>query len=90
MGHPGTELMHPAKQGGPGGGAGWADVKIVKAYTFLPQFIGVGSLEIGVTMGIDIPISLIIGKDENNIRAFGDSQQRKKKEKGKNGLVHRG
>ena len=80
MGHPGTELMHPTKQSGPGRGAGWADVKIVKAHTFLPQFIGVGSLEVGVAMGIDIPISLIIGKDENNIRAFGDSQQGKKEE----------
>ena len=89
MGHPGTELMHPAKQGGPGGGAGWADVKILKTHTFLPQFIGVGSLEVGVAMGIDIPISLIIGKDENDIRAFGDSQQGKKEE-GKNGLLHRG
>ena len=80
MGHPGAELMHPAKQGGPGGGAGWADVKILKAHTFFPQFIGVGSLEVGVAMGIDIPISLIIGKDENNIRAFGNSQQGKKEE----------
>ena len=80
MGDPGTELMHSAKQSGPGGGAGWTDVKIVKAHTFLPQFIGVGSLEVGVAMGIDIPISLIIGEDENDIRAFGDSQQRKKEE----------
>ena len=89
MGHPGAELMHSAKQSCPGGGAGWTDIKIVKAYTFLPQFIGVGSLEVGVAMGIDVPISLIIGKDENNIRAFGDSQQGKKEE-GKNGLLHRG
>ena len=80
MGHPGAELMHSTKQGGPGGGAGWTDVKIVQAHTFLTQFIGVGSLEVGVAMGIDVPISLIIGKDENNIRAFGDSQQGKKEE----------
>ena len=90
MGYPSAELMHPAKQGGPGGGAGWTDVKIVKAHTFLPQFIGVGSLEVGVAMGIDIPISLIIGEDENDIRAFGDSQQGKKEEEGKNGLLHIG
>ena len=89
MGHAATELMHPTQQSGPGGGAGWADVKIVKAHTFLPQFIGVGSLEVGVAMGIDIPISLIIGKDENDIWAFGDSQQGKKEEEGKNGLLHR-
>jgi hypothetical protein len=72
--------MHPAKQGGTGGRARWAHIKIIKAYTFLPQFIGVRSFEIGVSMGIDIPISLIIGEDENNIGTFGNSQQGKKKE----------
>ena len=31
-------------------------------------------------MGIHIPITLIIGEDENNIRTLGDSQKGKKEE----------
>ena len=89
MGHPSTEFVHPAEQSGSGGGAGWTDIKIIKAHTFLPQFVGMGSLEVWVTMSIDIPISLIICEDEYDIGSFGDSYEREKKEECENGLMHR-
>ena len=43
----------------------------------------------GVTMGIHIPISLIIGQDENNVRLLGHAEQGNKEKKGEGGLIHR-
>ena len=48
VGDPVAELVHACQQRGPGGRAGWADIKIVKAYTFGTQADSCGaSLNMG-------------------------------------------
>jgi hypothetical protein len=88
VGYATAKLVHSGEQGSPGGGAGWADIEILKADTFLPQLVGVRSLQVGVAMGIDIPISLIVGQDENDVRLLGHAEQGNKEKKGEGWVIH--
>lgn len=72
MGDTVSEFMHASEEGCPGGRAGRADVKIIETHAFSPQAVCVGSLEVGMPVGVDIPIALVIGEDEDDAWFFGE------------------
>ena len=74
MGDTVSKFMHAGKQGRPGRRTGGADVKIVKAYTFGPQPVGVRRLEVGMPVSVDVSISLIIRENENDVWLLGDRE----------------
>jgi hypothetical protein len=63
--------MHAGKQGSPGRRTGGTDVKIVEAHALFPQAVGVGSLEVGVPVGVDVSIALVVGENEDDVRFLG-------------------
>jgi hypothetical protein len=65
-----AELMHAGHQGRTSGGAGGADVEIVKAHALIVKAVRVWGAEQGVAVAGEVPVSLVIGEDEDDVGLF--------------------
>jgi hypothetical protein len=72
VGDPVAKLMHAGHERCPGRRAGGTDVKIVKAHALGTKSVGVGRLEVGMSVSVDVSVSLVIGKNENNVWLLGE------------------
>ncbi len=72
MGDPVAKLVHAGQEGCPGRRAGGTDVKIVKAHALGAKSVCVGRLEVGMPVSVDVSVSLVIGKNENDVWLLGE------------------
>ena len=67
VGDPIAEFVHSGHQGSPGGGAGCTYIEIIETDALIVQLIHIGRLQQGVTVPSDVPVTLVVGKYEDDI-----------------------
>ena len=63
-----AELMPARVQGGARRRAGWADVEVSEAHRLVVEAVKVGSLKDRVPVTGQVPVALVVGEDEDDVR----------------------
>ena len=70
MGDPVLKRVPTCHDGGPGGGAGWADKKAGKAHALVIEGIEVRGLDPGMSVPAHRAVSLVVGDDQDDVGSF--------------------